>query len=494
MLLGLMITQPSEPTPVRIEPSRVVIRDWQGFGCSLSWWAVGTETWPEAARQEVCRRLFGKGSGCLGLSIVRYNAGGTAPNADPALFRPGGKVQVTLDADGTFHPERDRGQLACLQAAARLGARTFELFVNSPPYWMLRNGDTRGADDGGENLKPECEAEYARWLVRVAAHVERHAAVRLESVAPFNEPSASWWRRDKSTQEGCRILPASQGRILRNLDTELKNRPRPLVIAASDENDPATAIRTLGILMNPNQGGVQPNVIGRVNVHSYFGWQSQEKLRQRVDELGIRRVWMSEVSFREWENAGYIPQDMRCALPQTRAIVNDLKRLRPNGWVYWQAVEPLELCLRYRFTYGLIQAALRDPVEWNAIRYEPGRFVVSKAFWALMVFSRFLRPGCRFIETSDFWTLAAISPDSRRLIIVVHHDEPKPRPWAADLSAFRLVRPTAEIWRTMDDRDGIEWNCRADTPRPIRRQCLEDVLPPRSVTAYVIPISGQAKR
>ncbi|MBM3492860.1 MAG: hypothetical protein FJX72_00845, partial [Armatimonadetes bacterium] len=219
-LAALAVAQ--APATIAINPDRVEIRHWQGFGCSLSWWGVFTEAWPDAARREACRRLFGRSDDCLGWNVARYNAGGTSPEADAKRFRPGGKVRVTLDADGTFHPERDRGQIACLREARRLGANVFELFVNSPPHWMLRNGDTHGGDKGAENLKPECEGEFARWLVEVGRKVERAAGVRFASLEPFNEPSAGWWKADGNGQEGCRILPEAQARVLRALDEEMR--------------------------------------------------------------------------------------------------------------------------------------------------------------------------------------------------------------------------------------------------------------------------------
>lgn len=489
VLLCCIASQPAERVPIKIDPSRVLIREWQGFGCSLAWWAVFTQGWNDAQRREVCKRLFGRGHDCLALDVVRYNAGGTAPDAAPDQFRPGGKVQVVLDQDGSFHPERDRGQIACLRHARRFGARTFELFVNSPPHWMLRSGNTRGGDDGAENLRPECVGEYARWLVSTASRVEREAGVRFESIAPFNEPSAWWWRPDRGSQEGCRILPALQAQVIRALRRELDRAGRRTLVACSDENEPVTAIKTLEWLTDPQKGALRPADIGRVNVHAYSGWEEQERLRELVQRFGIRRLWMSEVSFREWEQAGYIPADMRCALPQTRAIVNDLKRLRPNAWVYWQAVEPLEYCLRYRFTYGLMQAAAERAVEWNGRTFEPGAVTVSKAFWAFMQFSRFIRPGYRIVETGDFWTVAALAPGGRRLVVVAHHDGNREKHIRLDLTAFRRVQTPARIWRTMDDVGGETWNCRAMPPRPLTERTLDDTLPPRSVTTYVFEVS-----
>jgi len=485
-LLGIILSQSAAPVTVAVDPDKVIIPRWQGFGCSLSWWAVFTQTWPEASRRRVCRLLFSTDPDCLGLNVVRYNAGGSAPDADARRFRPGGKVQVTLDADGSFHPERDAGQLACLRLARRYGAGVFELFANSPPHWMLRNGDTHGGDGGGENLKPECEEQYALWLLNVAERVGKAGGVRFASVEPFNEPSASWWRADKDGQEGCRVLPEAQARILKALRTEMDRRRSTSVIACSDENDARTALQTLEWLTDPSKGGLSANAIGRVNVHSYSGWEWQERLREAVAAKGIPALWMSEVSHREWENAGYVPDDMRCALPLSRAMVNDLKRLRPSAWVYWQAIEPLQFCMWYKFTYGLLQAAADAPVERQGRTYQPGEYIVSKAFWTMMQFSRFLRPEYRFIETDDFWTVAALSPDGRRLVIVVHHDAKAPRSVRFDLKAFSSAPRVVGVWRTMDDTETIKWNCRRLDGVTAPDSVIEDTLPGRSVTTYVV--------
>jgi hypothetical protein len=202
---------------------------------------------------------------------------------------------------------------------------------------------------------------------------------------------------------------------------------------------------------------------------------------------------MSEVSFREWENAGYVPDDMRCALPQTRAVVNDLKRLRPSAWVFWQAVEPLQFCVWYRFTYGLLQAAADSSVEWRTRTYQPGEFVVSKAFWALMQFSRFIRPGYRFVECSDFWTVVALAPDGKHLVIVTHNDGDSPRQLAFDLARWRRSVSSVRAWRTMDDIEGVRWNCRATPTLRVNEGRFTDTVPARSVTTYVVTATVRSR-
>ncbi|MGC8666504.1 MAG: glycoside hydrolase [Chthonomonadales bacterium] len=476
----------AQDVTVVVDPGRVEIPYWTGFGCSLSWWAVFSRNWPSASRLEACRRLFGRGEGCLGLNVVRYNAGGTAPTADPSRYRPGACVLATLDADGSFHPERDGAQIECLRLAHRLGADTFELFANSPPYWMLKNGDTRGGENGSENLKPECEQDYARWLATVAERVEGAAGVHFRSIEPFNEPSAWWWDNARSNQEGCRILPSAQARILKYLRLELKRTGVTHIIACSDENDAHTAFTTLEFLTDPNGGGLDAGTIGQVNVHGYFPSDWRQRLRRLAAAHSVRHIWMSEVSFREWGHAGYIPQDMRCALPQTRALLADLKRLRPEAWVFWQPVEPLELCLDNRFTYGLLQSPAQRRVQWQGKVIEPGELVISKAFWALLQFSHFIRPGCRFVSASDEGVVAAVDGGGRRVVLVVQNDGLEGRRMRFDLSRFRRLPRMARRWRTMDDGGGHVWNCRPLEPLELHGRGLTDDVPPHSITTYVL--------
>ncbi|HSV74433.1 MAG TPA: glycoside hydrolase [Chthonomonadales bacterium] len=476
----------AEPVTVTVDPARVLVPRWEGFGSSLSWWAVYIGGWPEPARREAVRLLFSRDPDALGWNIARYNAGGTSPETDPARFRPGGRVLVTLDRDGTWLPERDRSQIETLRLARRFGADRFELFVNSPPYWMLRNGDTRGGPGGGENLVPERAEEYADWLAEIIPRVEREAGVRFTSVAPFNEPSADWWNPATSSQEGSRIDPPLQARVLSALRRSLDRARLRTLIAASDEHNPHTALRTLEWLTSKEGGNLDARTLQRLNVHTYWGWEWQDRLREAAAARGVPAIWMSEVTHREWAPPGYVPRDMRSALPITRGIVNDVKRLRPTAWVYWQPIEPLEWQLRFTYTYGLMQAAVDRPVEWEGRAWQPGELVKAKGFYAMMQFSRFIRPGDRILETDDFWSLAALDRRGRRLTVVVHNDTSDAKAYAFDVSRLGRRARAVKRWRTQDDTGGVRWDCREMPPLTTRDGRFEDTVPPRSVTTYVL--------
>ena len=425
--LFTLILNPIRAEQVRVDPGAVEVARWEGWGCSLSWWGVYSEKWSDERRQELCRLLFSTDQDALGFTVCRYNAGGTAPDADKMPYRAGGAVTVMLDRDGSWHPERDRGQIACLKLAKKNGANLFELFANSPPYWMLRNGNTRGGDGGGENLKPGFESAYADWLMATTEKLQQSSGIRFDYIAPFNEPSANWWNGERGNQEGCAFSPESQRKVLLALQAEIAQRKPSYRVAASDENGAREAYKTLDALTgSPDSAAATPAakspLFEKLNVHAYYGWEWQDRLRELAAKRGVPKLWMSEVTFRESGNAGFVPDDMRCALPITRSVVSDIKRLHCSAWVFWQPVEPLEQCLRYHYTYGLLPTSVEGSQEWNGRTFHPGESVTAKSFSALRQFSAFIRPDYKLVASGDFWTLAALSPDGRRVVLVVHND------------------------------------------------------------------------
>jgi hypothetical protein len=61
-----------------------------------------------------------------------------------------------------------------LNARAR-GANIFELFANSPPWWMCRNHDPCGATNGtSDNLQPSYYDQDAIYLATIAQYARDH--------------------------------------------------------------------------------------------------------------------------------------------------------------------------------------------------------------------------------------------------------------------------------------------------------------------------------
>ncbi len=490
MVLGALLALAGRPAAAETaapNPADVVCSSWQGWGCSLAWWAVATEGWTEGRRAELCRRIFGSASDCLGLTICRYNAGGTAPETDAKLFRPGGAVRVVLDKDGTWHPDRDRGQIACLRLARKLGATHLELFVNSPPWWMLTSGDTRGGPNGGDNLPAGREVEYAAWVASTLRHFAKDEGIRFDSVAPFNEPSSGWWDPAKQSQEGCHIGPAQQVRVLRALRASLRSDLSSVKIVASDENGSQEGYAALDEITKPGATSGAP-LLDRLDVHAYAGWDWQERLAALARDRGVRSVWMSEVTYRESGIAGFVPQEMRSALPVTRSVASDIRLLRPQAWVYWQPAEPLQFCIWYHYTYGLLPTAFDKEVQWEGRTYQPGEYVVTKAFHALRQFSAAIRPGAKLIASGDPWTVAALAPDGRTLILVVHNDDATAKRYQFELARVSGASDVVRATRTSENAGAMAWDERALPPRRAVAGLLEETIPPHSVTTYSVDV------
>lgn len=470
---------------VTVDPSAVEVSNWEGWGASLCWWAVASEKWPETRTSEICRRIFGFGPEALGLNICRYNAGGTSATADIRAFRPGGAIRSLVNESGNFDALRDQGQLKCLSFAMRFGADTFELFVNSPPHWMLKNGNTRGGANGGPNLKPECVDAYVAWLLNTANRVEKSTGVNFQWLAPFNEPSSSWWNPVTQGQEGCAITGEQQARIISTLHRDLNKQKLQYKVSASDENGAHEAFDTLNSLRAYGKDALPD----KLNVHAYTGWEWQDRLRELTSNTGIPHLWMSEVTYRESGPQGYFPNSMRAALPVSRSIASDIHRLHCSAWVYWQPAEPLEYCEKYGYTYGLLQTVFDSSSNKGDPKRNVDGYVVSRAFWAMRQFTAFIRPGDTIISCGDFWSIAALSADRRAITIVVHNDTPQALGYKFDLTKFTNSNGQAARWRTADLASGDRLNCASILPVTLQSGAFSDTVPPLSVTTYRVQLN-----
>ena len=226
--------------------ARATRQAFQGFGTSLAWWAVVVGALPDAIRSRVLDLVFSRDKG-LGFQVARYNIGGSGwASPDAPNLRPGGNVPSYLAPDGkTYDWAQDAAQVWVLLAARDRGARTFEAFSNSPPYWMTRSGRASGGPDPkADNLAPANYTAFAGYLARVVRHFGDEHGLRFTTVDPFNEPSTDYWRAG-NVQEGCHFERGSQWAFLPVLAKALKAAGAGgVALAASDETNIADATKT----------------------------------------------------------------------------------------------------------------------------------------------------------------------------------------------------------------------------------------------------------
>lgn len=79
-----------------------------------------------------------------------------------------GAVRSFWGPSGDWDWDADAGQVWVLLAARARGARVFEAFSNSPPFWMTVSGRASGNTlPFLGNLRPEREAQFVEYLVAV---------------------------------------------------------------------------------------------------------------------------------------------------------------------------------------------------------------------------------------------------------------------------------------------------------------------------------------
>ncbi|KAK9848667.1 hypothetical protein WJX84_003282, partial [Apatococcus fuscideae] len=92
-------------------------------------------------------------------------------------------------------------------------------------------------------------------------------------------------------------------------------------------------------------------------------------------------------------------EDIQSGLDISRTILQDLNVLQATAWVYWQAIENTES----NNTWGLLQTPFHPKGGQPDIR-------LSKQYWALLQYSRWIRNGSTIIACDHPDTVIATSP------------------------------------------------------------------------------------
>lgn len=181
-----------------------------------------------------------------------------------------------------------------MRKARDRGANLFEMFSDSPMWWMNANRSPAGSDTGGDCLTREDYDRFAFYLAAVAKHAADDWGINFNSVEPFNKPSANWWKYP-NRQEGCHFDVATQEAILQRVRRALdKAGLKDIAVAAADENNVDAGLNTWNAYDSATRFQV-----GRLNVHGYsnrtepYHGPNRTELRRRRRQaemaLGVRR-------------------------------------------------------------------------------------------------------------------------------------------------------------------------------------------------------------
>lgn len=372
---------------------------WQGWGCSLCWWANVFGTRADLADIVFTTNytaLNGVNLPGLGLNIARYNAGGCGTNSVngqsmvPSPNIPGWKqIQgYWLDPSSSdpgstnWNWNADANQRSMMLMAQARGA-SIQLFSNSPMWWMLDNFNPSGPTTAStDNLQTSYDDDAAVYLANVASYARTNWGVTFNSIEAFNEPHGSWWTAT-GTQEGCYFDTATQVTVIGYLRTEMNNRGLTnMPVAASDENSYNVALSTWQGFNSTVQGDV-----GIVTTHGYsYGSGNRSGLYAAV---GGKTLWNTE--YGEGDGSG---------LSLATNLDLDFSAMHPTAWCYWQPPDG--------GGWGLIQSSVGSS---NITTPNPKYYVLAQ-------YTRHIRPGMTILDSLAANTVAAYSITNHTLILV----------------------------------------------------------------------------
>lgn len=391
----------------------------KGFGTSLAWW--GTAVSSNSAQATLYADLFFTGKNGiphslpnpslpaalpgLNCKLARYNLGGMGRKGDagdvnpatPSESAPRSRLVEGFwknwdnedPASNSWDFTRDGNQRAMLRLAADRGVEHIEFFSNAPMWWMTEEKSSQGG-----KLQEWNQETFAKYAATVAQVAQQQWNISVESIEMFNEPSANWWTLRLDGQEGCSINRDDQASTLGALKNELDKRSlSKIMISSSDENDVNVAIDTLSFMKENNVP------VAKVNTHGYSN--GLDPFRDNGQREKLRSMWQGELWMSEYGDGDGTGETMALS------ILQDLKYLKPQAWVYWQMLE--------------------ESSSWGFLNgdYSNGGTLttVNTKYFVFAHFSRFVEAGDVFIDTDKENLVVAYNPQSRYVKVVVANFE-----------------------------------------------------------------------
>ncbi|UUU23680.1 RICIN domain-containing protein [Streptomyces sp. DSM 40750] len=481
-------------------------QSFEGWGTSLVWFANATGDYPPEIREKLADLLFGKNG--LNLNIARYNiGGGNAPDVKDYL-RAGGAVEGWWKAPaGTTREDVDWWSADDKKDWNKNADATqrwwidrikndidhWETFSNSPPWFMTESGYVSGGFDASKDqLKADSVDDFAKYLVGATERLEKAHGIKVDTLDPFNEPNTNYWgtklgadgQPTGGRQEGAHIGPELQQKVIKALAPTLEKSRTNAEISAMDETNP-------GIFATNWNSYPQEvrDLVGQMNVHTY-GTGQRTTVRD-LAKAADKPLWMSEVEG-DWGD-GQSFTDMRPGLGLAQRMVDDLRELEPQAWVFWQPVEDYDNMKpggesAKGGNWGSIQLSFAcDSADTLATCpiYTNTKFDTARNF------THYIKPGDRLIKTNDTSSTAAVSKKGDKATVVHVNSTTESRAVTVDLSKFGKVSKHATVTPVITDAAGKL--IRQKAVRVTDKRATITV-PAQSVTSFLVKgVSGVAK-
>lgn len=415
----------------------------EGWGTTLCWWANVIGGWSEENIDTVMDLLYSPTQG-LGFNVARYNIGG---GDDPSHthMRIGGNVPGYLPVEGGCYDwTKDANQRKILNEAIERGVDILEAFSNSPPYWMTYSGCSAGNTfPWKDNLKTEYYDDFADYLTEVVKHFKDEWGITFRTLSPINEPSTGLGWKAGNNQEGCDWAKESQEEVYKKLHESLveKNLINDIKISGNEETN-------LDWTLNMEDYSQDVlDAIWQINTHSYHGTKRPEV--KSLSRFMDKKIWMAETDssptlpFSGGAHDHFGEHAMKEAMWLAEKIYYDVYDIGAEAWVFWQALEDEEAALSGDHSFGLIHTPFNQDND---------NFILTKKYYTMAQYSKFIRPGYKIIYNGVSKTLAAYGEDDKKLVLVAYNDTDDAKTIHYDLSRFDTLG-NVEAYRTSISED-----------------------------------------
>jgi autotransporter-associated beta strand protein len=442
LFAGTDLPLPGQTINATVDPTTVLVTNYEGWGTSLCWWANVVGGYSN--RTDYISLAFTT----LKLNIVRYNIGGGENPGIPDTLQYRARIPGFEPTNGVWNWNVDANQRWVLKQAVALGANHVEAFANSPPWWMTVSGSVTGAMTNGhnDNLQTDYETNFAFYLATVVSNLSVLDGINFELVTPMNEPEGPWGYG--GGQEGCHMDSGQQGRMVGDLSAALSAQKLATGIDAPETYDEPDASSAVGAY-----GSAQGDIMV-VTSHAY-GTKNPASLGSLAASLH-RPVWLSE--YGDGDGSG---------MTMARRIHDDVTGAGLSAWIYWQVVDNAS-------GWGFLLNTLDDEVTTN--------YTINEKFYVMGQFSEYIRPGCRIINVNDNYSLAAYNPTNQTLVIVALNDTSGSLNLNYSLANFTGLPATGTVLRTAATGN---LNLASQPAVTVANKSFSTTLIPYSVTTYI---------
>lgn len=415
----------------------------EGWGTTLCWWANVIGGWSEENVDKVMDLLYSPTQG-LGFTVARYNIGG-GDDPNHTHMRIGGNVPGFLPVEGGCYDwTKDVNQRKILNEAIERGVDILEAFSNSPPYWMTYSGCSAGNTfPWKDNLKTEYYDDFADYLTEVVKYFKDEWGITFRTLSPINEPSTGLGWKAGNNQEGCDWAKESQEKIYKELYESLveKNLINDIKISGNEETNLDWTLN----MQDYSQDVL--DTIWQISTHSYHGTKRPEV--KSLSRFMDKKIWMAETDssptlpFSGGAHDHFGEHAMEEAMWLAEKIYYDVYDIGAEAWVFWQAIEDEVGALSGDHSFGLIHTPLNQDND---------NFILTKKYYTMAQYSKFIHPGYKIIYNGVSKTLAAYGEDDEKLVLVAYNDTDDAKIISYDLSRFDTIG-NVKAYRTSISED-----------------------------------------